>query len=369
MEVAVYYFPQYHPDPRNDAWHGKDWTEWELVKHATSRFQGHYQPLTPEWGYFDESDPAWTAREIDLAADHGVTTFLYDWYWWEDGPFLQTALENGFLAASNRNRMKFAIMWANHNWANIHPAPYGRNWENLALGKVSRRTFDELTDHVVDYYFSQPNLLKIDGEPFFSIYELQTFIEGLGGMNETKRALEEFRRKTIRAGFPGLHLNAVAWQADPAIALDLGVASIHSYCWAHHVNMGNYGFPLSDYAKNAVRAIQVWDELAAKFPMPYCPNVSMGWDSSPRTVQSDRFENRGYPFTPIYSGNTPAAFEEALKSARAWLSRPETSLKMLTINAWNEWTEGSFLLPEKRYGDGYLRAIRNVFSAQENATG
>jgi hypothetical protein len=35
--------------------------------------------------------------------------------------------------------------------------------------------------------------------------------------------------------------------------------------------------------------------------------------------------------------------------------------KVLTINSWNEWTEGSHLEPEARYGVDYLNAIRNVF--------
>ena len=50
------------------------------------RFPGHHQPLKPLWGYFDESDPAWTAKEIDLAADNGIDVFLYDWYWYSGRP-------------------------------------------------------------------------------------------------------------------------------------------------------------------------------------------------------------------------------------------------------------------------------------------
>ncbi|HEU4751646.1 MAG TPA: glycoside hydrolase family 99-like domain-containing protein, partial [Armatimonadota bacterium] len=148
IEVAAYYFPNYHPDARNDRWHGKGWTEWELVKAARPRYPGHQQPKVPQWGHFDESDPEWAAREIDLAADHGVTAFLYDWYWYEDGPYLQDGLEKGFLQAPNNRRMRFGLMWANHDWLNIHPAPFVNHPETLAKGRVSRAAFERLTDHV-----------------------------------------------------------------------------------------------------------------------------------------------------------------------------------------------------------------------------
>ncbi len=62
--VGVYYFPQYHPDPRNDVWHGRGWTEWELVRRAEPRFPGHLQPKVPAWGYYDESSPTAAARTI-----------------------------------------------------------------------------------------------------------------------------------------------------------------------------------------------------------------------------------------------------------------------------------------------------------------
>ena len=30
------------------------------------------------------------------------------------------------------------------------------------------------------------------------------------------------------------------------------------------------------------------------------------------------------------------------------------------INAWNEWVEGSYLLPDHKYGFGFLEAVRDV---------
>ena len=77
-QVAVYYFPNYHADRRNEEWHGKGWTEWELVKAAKPRFDGHQQPKVPLWGYEDESKPEAMQRKIDAAADHGVSAFIFD---------------------------------------------------------------------------------------------------------------------------------------------------------------------------------------------------------------------------------------------------------------------------------------------------
>ncbi len=87
-DVSVFYFPNFHADPRNDAAHGKGWTEWELVHRAEPKFPGHAQPKIPLWGYEDEADPAVMARKISVAADHGLRQFIFDWYWCEDGPFL-----------------------------------------------------------------------------------------------------------------------------------------------------------------------------------------------------------------------------------------------------------------------------------------
>lgn len=98
IQIAVYYFPNYHADPRNEAVHGRGWTEWELVRSARPRFPGHRQPKVPLWGWEDEADPRVMARKIRAASDSGIDAFLFDWYYYDDGPFLERALLEGFHA-------------------------------------------------------------------------------------------------------------------------------------------------------------------------------------------------------------------------------------------------------------------------------
>ena len=165
-QVAVYYFPNWHPCPRNDSIYGVGQSEWKVVQAAVPRYPGHAQPKVPLWGYHDEADPRTAEKIIATAADHGIDTFIYDWYWSEGGPFLQEALETGYWQATNNSRVRFGIMWANHR-------------------QVSRRTFDQAVEHCLERYFPHPSYWRIDGAPYFSIYELNTLIAGLGGIEET----------------------------------------------------------------------------------------------------------------------------------------------------------------------------------------
>ncbi|HEY4064924.1 MAG TPA: glycoside hydrolase family 99-like domain-containing protein [Puia sp.] len=379
-EVAVYYFPDYHRDTTNEKWHGMGWTEWEIVKAARPRFAGHQQPKVPSWGYFDEADPQWASKEIDLASSHGIDVFIYDWYWYEKtGQYLQEGLEKGFLKAPNRRKMKFALMWANHDWLNIHPATLDNNRIRLTEGKVSWSLWDTISTYIVEKYFKQPNYWKIDGKPYFSIYEIITFINGLGGIDNAKAAIALLEEKTKKAGFPGVHFNIMSNMVSdekmrsikgpnaPVRAAQmmqaLNCSSVSTYCYIHHyTNMRKDGFPSIPYEKAFASAQEFWTKFTTQYPdMLYTPNVSMGWDASPRCMQTDKFEMRDYPWTPVLTGNTPAAFKKALLAAKQFLDSYNPKHKIVVLNSWNEWTEGSYLLPERRTGTGYLDAIKAVF--------
>jgi hypothetical protein len=372
--VACYYFPNYHVDPRNEAVHGPGWSEWELVKRAEPRYDGHRQPRVPLWGYDDESDPIAMAHKIATAADHGIDAFIFDWYWYDDGPFLERGLDRGFLGAANNDRIRFSLMWANHDWLDIHPAKLGGVGPHAPLlypGKITPQTWDTLTDRVIERYFCHRSYWLLDDCPYFSVYELSKLLASFGGIGETREALQSFRGKVKRAGFRDLHLNAVVWSMhllpgeaavkDPNELLRaLGFDSITSYVWVHHGALEQ--FPETDYMQAWARYSDYWAQAEDAFDLPYWPNVTMGWDPSPRTVQSDAYLNAGYPFTPILSNNTPERFWEVLVTARRRLLQRSTQ-KILTINAWNEWTEGSYLEPDTEHGMAYLEAIRDVFGA------
>jgi hypothetical protein len=361
VEFAAYYFPQWHADPRNEQWFGRGWTEWEVLKSARPRFAGHEQPKRPLWGYTDESDPKQMARRIDAASSHGLSAFVFDWYWY-DGPFLNGALDRGFLKADNRDDLKFALMWANHDWWDLYPAKRRTLYDTLMPGAVDRAMFERATDHIITNYLRHPRYWRVGGKPYFSIYDIGMLQTGLGGRAATRAALDDFRARARRAGAGDLHLNVVVnqWMTDVnAMVAELGFDTVTHYTWIHHEYdlLTQIATPYDTVRESAAHS---WDRFDRDFEAPYIPVVSMGWDPSPRTAQSEVYENIGYPFTPVFTRNTPGEFQRALHSARDFVSRPDHELKIVTINAWNEWTEGSYLEPDVEHGMAYLDALRSV---------
>ncbi len=368
--VAAYYFPNYHVDARNERMHGTGWTEWELVKNAKPRFEGHRQPIKPLWGYTDEADAVDMAQKIDAAYTHGIDAFIFDWYYYDDGQFLERALEEGFMKAENNGLLKFALMWANHDWEDIHPFDSRKNREMLYPGKITKETWDKMTDFIVEKYFSHPSYWQINGAPYFSIYDLTRFIEIFGSVADTRKGIDAFREKARKAGFRDINLNAVVWGrtvlpseevvSNPAALVEeLGFDSFTSYVWIHHVGLNQ--FPATSYDSVSTEYFTYAEEAVKEYKIPYYPNMTMGWDASPRTHQATAFENLGYPYMPVIVGNTPEAFKKSLVKMKKFVDQRLTGDKIITVNCWNEWTEGSYLEPDTKHGMAYLEAIRDVF--------
>jgi hypothetical protein len=367
-DVAAFIWPSYHPDPRARVFWPMGIGEWETVMKNAPKFEGHDQPRYPLWGYVNEADPYVMEMQIEAAVDHGVNTFIYDWYWYDGMPYLEGCLNDGFLKAKNHHKMKFYLMWANHDvnlaWdkRNADDAFTGRNSALIWKGGLHRAEFEVICRRFIERYFSHPSYYQIDGKPVFMLYDLETFIKGLGGMAAAKAALDWFRDEVRKAGFKGLELQ-LSMRKDSEHSLSgvpgdtvgtqkeavakLGFNSLTHYQFCHFIDVNR------DYNEIMAGVVQEWEAVAATHaPVRYYPHVSVGWDSSPRT-----FGVKG----SIVRNNTPANFEQALRQAKAFAdARPEQA-PLITLNSWNEWTETSYLQPCSRFGYGYLEAVKKVF--------
>ena len=367
-DVAAYIWPAYTGDePRTRMFWPQGHGEWESVRKATAKYPGHNWPRKPLWGYCNEANPDVMEMQIDAAANHGVNVFIYDWYWYDNRPFLEQCLNNGYLKACNNNRVKFYLMWANHDvnytWDRRLSHLDIKNW--IWKASVNRVQFEQIALRLIKHYFNHPSYYRIDDCPVFQIYELKNLVSGLGGIDQTVDALDWFRQQAVHAGFAGLHVQFTSWgtnrrnmsgvDGDGATTPDrdvqrLGFDSLTNYQFSHFTDIDR------DYAEIMVDVRKEWARADANFSVPYYPHVSVGWDNNPR------FET----FRPgIVKNNTPEEVAKALRAARDYCDAHPDQTPLMTINSWNEWTETSYLQPDDINGYGYLEAVRRVFLEQE----
>jgi hypothetical protein len=64
-------------------------------------------------------------------------------------------------------------------------------------------------------------------------------------------------------------------------------------------------------------------------------------------------------YEPIVVNNTPERFGELLANSLE-SGAAESPWNAVIVNAWNEWTEDMYLLPEKRSGNAYLEAVAAI---------
>ena len=81
--------------------------------------------------------------------------------------------------------------------------------------------------------------------------------------------------------------------------------------------------------------------------------VVMGWDNTPRRPTTG---------TALY-GATPANFRRWLRGVVQHEARkPGPDERLIFINAWNEWGEGTYLEPDQDFGRGWLEAVASATS-------
>jgi len=84
--------------------------------------------------------------------------------------------------------------------------------------------------------------------------------------------------------------------------------------------------------------------------------VMLGWDNTAR--RQDR--------SAIFIGCTPSTFKRWLQAVLSQaMEMPVTENRLVFINAWNEWAEGTYLEPDDRYGRGFKTAKAELHASEQ----
>ncbi|HBE40582.1 MAG TPA: hypothetical protein DDW27_05145, partial [Bacteroidales bacterium] len=154
--------------------------------------------------------------------------------------------------------------------------------------------------------------------------------------------------------FPGLHIQ---WnQGGGSVMSEEAAARFVNNVKAmgfNSVAMYNMGGLNEDYLVYGSNSIRIREQMDTILDVPVFPCVSIGWDDTPR------FPAKGMKDVVHYH-NTPQSFATLLAKAKKYADSHPEQPKLITINAWNEWVEGSYLLPDMLNGFSYLEAVKEV---------
>lgn len=346
-KLIAFYLPQFHPIAENNAWWGRGFTEWTNVSKAVPQFADHYQPRLPgELGFYDLRLPQIMHRQIELAKHYGIHGFCFHYYWFSGKRLLELPLNN-FLNDREMD-FPFCICWANENWT--------RRWDgqetDVLIGQKHCAEGDIDFLHDITPIVNDSRYIRIDGKPLVVVYRPSLLPNSI---ETTKRWREEARK----SGIGELFLVMVQFdQLDPLkFGFDAAV-EFPPHKLAQDLPAINDSLEIAnpDYAGYVVdfRELHKRASMIGKTDYPLIRGVFPGWDNEARKP------GQGYTF----HHSTPDNYKHWLAQSLSYAKQhPIQGESMVFINAWNEWAEGAYLEPDRKYGYAYLHATRDALTA------
>lgn len=340
--------PQFHPIPENDRWWGKGFTEWTNVTKAKALFKNHNQPRLPaDLGYYDLRLPQAREAQAEMAKSHGIYGFCYYHYWFNGKRLLETPIDE--ILKIGKPEFPFMLCWANENWS--------RRWDGQEQEVLLRQEYS-LEDHkahaafLCQKVFKDSRYITINGKPFFAFYNPQI-------IPNLPEALTIWRKEAKKQGFPELYLAGVCntknheyeqifdvlldWQPDWE---NLKIQPNLLTRLKNKLNLGST-YRVDSYPEVVKRMLKKEPISKKSFP-----TVMPDWDNSARKKKN----------AFILEGSTPKEYHKWLSKVCEKFSPFSQEENFVFINAMNEWAEGNYLEPDKKWGKAYLEATKEVLN-------
>jgi lipopolysaccharide biosynthesis protein len=346
IDLIAFYLPQFHPIPENDQWWGRGFTEWSNVPKAVPNFISHDQPRLPaDLGFYDLRVPEILRQQAQLAKKFGLRGFCFYYYWFDGKKLLDSPIDH--FANDTEIDFPFCLCWANENWT--------RRWDGLENDILIAQNHSPDSDRrfIADLepYLMNKNYLRWKNKPVVLVYRpLQ--------LPDPKATAERWRDYCREQGVGEIYLIAVQTP---------GVENPYTIGFDAVVEFPPHGIPPipsinnelqilnPDFEGSVFRYQDVSSAMASKeIPFsPYIRGLFLSWDNTAR------MQNRPL----IFHENTPVEYGNWLtRICNQTISSPNHFPKMVFINAWNEWAEGTYLEPDRKWGYAYLQKTADVIS-------
>jgi lipopolysaccharide biosynthesis protein len=346
VRLIAFYLPQYHPIPENDRWWGTGFTEWANVAKAKPSFEGHYQPHLPaDLGFYDLRVNEVMDEQAALAQRYGIHGFCYYYYWFSGKRLLELPLER--MLVTGKPDIPFCLCWANENWT--------RRWDGkeneVLMGQHHSDSDDEAVMLDVVRYFRHRNYVRINGRPLFLVYHSDR-------LPDVKRTAEIWRAVCRAEGIGEIYLASAETfrqSISPKPPFDRGCDAGVEF--PPHESSSPIPVPGPLLNPAFAGMVSEYRSLVLRYTRRDMPGyvrfrtVVPSWDNTPR--QPDR----AFVFHRSSPGAFQAWLETAIEDTREQHCGEE---RIVFVNAWNEWAEGTHLEPDQRFGHGYLEAVRNA---------
>jgi hypothetical protein len=327
-QIGVFYFPGW-----KDGQVGAPSAQpWNPIK--------QYPDREPLLGWYDEGSDDVMRQHLDWIHAASLDFVVFDWYYVNGRKVVLEHALAAFMRAKNRGSTKFSILWANHS----------------DMPK-SMLDWKAMVSYWVKYYFPREDFLRIDGKPVvfvFSADELRKQAEKFG---VTSKELIDGAQEIARdAGFPGIYLVAgtgAYLSMIDTFAKDAGYSAFSAYNY-HQGPVEPLKRPSQSYAELDRGYRAHWQRFAEFGKLPLIVPMTSGWDKRPWGGSTDPLHDN--------SMGTPVEFEKHLMAARSYMdSNRKITSGVGVICCWNEFGEGSFIEPTKKFGFEYLDRVKKVF--------
>lgn len=350
--VLAFYLPQFHPVVENDVFWGTGHTEWTYLAQAKPRFPDHYQPRTPaDLGFYDLRLPEVRQAQADLAREYGIHGFCYYHYWFKGRRLLERPFKE--VLESGKPDFPFCLCWTNHSW----------NWrrgDKERQGRLIPQEYSEEDDRnhirwLLDA-FEDERYIRIDGRPLFLVYRMFDLPDPL-------RTVTIWKEEAQQRGVPEPYLCKVDSHGEFGDPAEYGCDAAAEF-WPHHLEtfVERMSGLEEYYSVNKIQDYSRVAEALLRRPAPSWrrfPCVLPDRDTTPRADYAG--ENAT---AHIFRGSTPEAYGHWLEETIRKISSYPVDEQLVFVNAWNEWSEGSYLEPDVKHGRAYLEATRRALRAR-----